>query len=129
MLSKFDRKVMEIVAVDVRYDIAAYRFIANAVTFSCKRLQVHRHVTALELLEGTREFAIQEFGVMASAVLCEWGLRSAHDVGQVVYLLINAGLLSASPEDHPEDFDIDFELGMPQECDLKTPLPVPQIDC
>lgn len=78
-------------------------FVANAVTFTVGRLPAHRHVSAFELLGGVRDYAREEFGVLAYEVLYEWGIRSASDVGRIVYLLIGSGLLSASKDDAPED--------------------------
>ena len=75
----------------------------------------------MELLKGARELAIKEYGAVARAVLQEFGLRTASDVGKVVYILISVNLLSSSEDDSPEDFDIDFEpvpaLSEPELCD------------
>ena len=80
------------------------------MTFTVSRLQKHRHVSALELLKGAGELAQQEYGAVARQVMQEFGLFRASDVGKVVYLLIGAGLLSASDDDDPEDFNIDFDF-------------------
>ena len=109
-----DQKISEILGREDRYDRAAYGFVAQGVTFTVGRLPAHRHVSALELLYGLRDFAKQEYGPMAPLVLEAWGVKSASDVGRIVYLLIDAKLLSASPEDDPNDFNIDFPLAVPE---------------
>lgn len=106
-------KIANIVRSEPRFAEEAYTFVANAVTFSVNRLPAYRHVSAMELLRGIRDYAREEFGVLACEVLYEWGIRSASDVGRIVYLLIGSGLLSASKDDAPEDFDIEFKLSDP----------------
>jgi uncharacterized repeat protein (TIGR04138 family) len=91
-----------------QYTPESYQFVADSVTYTIGKLHSHRHISALELLEGIREFAFTEFGVVAPQVLDSLGLRCARNVGEVVYLLISVKLLSDSPEDSPEDFNLDF---------------------
>ncbi len=109
-----ERKIAGILSRESRYAAGAYTFVAEAVTFTVGRLSVHRHVSARELLEGIRDYAAGQFGVMAGEVLHEWGIHEATDVGRIVYLMIDAKLLAASEEDSPEDFNIDFDL-VPEE--------------
>ena len=106
---EFENKVALLTERETAYTVDAYRFVAEAVNYTVGKLPSHRHVTALELLKGARELAIKEYGAVARAVLQEFGLKSASDVGKVVYLLISVNLLSSSEDDSPEDFDIDFE--------------------
>jgi len=108
--SEFNAGVARILDEVTLYAPEAYRFVADAVTFTVSKLPSHRHVSAAELLAGARGFAAAEFGAVAGVVLAEWGIRDAADVGRIVYLLIGVGLLSASEEDSPEDFNIPFAL-------------------
>ena len=48
--------------------------------------------------------AHEEFGPLAAPVFEEWGLTRPEDVGEMVFQLIEAGQLSARPEDRREDF-------------------------
>lgn len=124
-----DQKIEEILKHEDRYDRAAYSFVAQGVTFTVGRLPAHRHVSALELLYGLRDFARQEYGAMAPLVLDAWGVRNASDVGRIVYLLIDAKLLSASPDDDPTDFNVEFQLTESEPAPASTPLPpLPHID-
>lgn len=109
MDSEFERKTAILLKQESAYTADAYRFVADAVNYTVDKLPAHRHVSALELLKGARELAIKEYGAVAHEVLHEFGLRTASDVGKVVYLLISVDLLSSSEDDSPEDFDIDFE--------------------
>ena len=110
---EFRQKIALIMAEESRYSPEAYEFVAQAVSFTTGRLEVHRHVTALELLTGMKDYARQEYGVVAAEVLLHWGIHTAADAGRIVYLLIGAKLLSASEEDREEDFDIDFDFTFP----------------
>ncbi len=115
MESEFIRKVALLEAKDPRFTRDAYTFVSEAVSFTVSRLAAHRHVSAAELLDGIRDFAIGRFGAVASAVLAGWGMEKEDDAGAVVYLLIGAGLLRASESDSPDDFKTGLPLfpGLP----------------
>ncbi len=125
---EIETKIDAILKMEPRFARDSYSFVAGAVSFTVGRLAAHRHVSAFELLGGVRDFAREEFGVLSYEVLHEWGIRSASDVGRIVYLLIGSGLLSASPEDSPEDFDIDFSLAEPPAAPAKISQSFPKID-
>ena len=108
MSNDFDKKIRELLKTDSRYAADAYSFVSNAVTFTVSRLPEHRHVNAQELSLGLREFAENQFGVLAPDVLESWGISTASDVGNLVYNLISVSILSASPGDRRSDFDIDL---------------------
>ena len=130
MDSVFEIKIRNLAANDPRYHIEAYRFITDSVSFTVERLSEHRHVTAQELMQGMRDFAVREYGVLAEEVVRSWGIHTASDAGNLVYLLIGAELLSASPGDKRSDFDIDYPPYPPMEQQLQenTVLPLPKID-
>ncbi|MCQ2378691.1 MAG: hypothetical protein MJ016_05710 [Victivallaceae bacterium] len=104
----------ELAATTPRYARDGYDFIVRAVNFTAEKFSRRRHVSARELLGGVRELAESEFGAVFPLVLREWGIATAHDVGFLVYRMIGAGLLCASDEDSPEDFEIDFEFITPR---------------
>ena len=55
-------------------------------------------------MEGMREYALQEFGPIARRVLSEWGITECVDFGNIVFNLVNEGLLGKTDEDSIEDF-------------------------
>ena len=57
-----------------------------------------------ELRARGSRFAREEFGSFAPMVFREWGVRSTEDIGAIVFELVQAGQLSARPEDTPADF-------------------------
>jgi uncharacterized repeat protein (TIGR04138 family) len=82
-----------------------------AVEYTISLLSEPRHVSAAELLGGVRLYAMEEFGPMAKQVFNYWGVASTEDFGNIVYNLIDQGLLSRTEEDRLEDFRgvYDFE--------------------
>ena len=105
MEKEFDRKVALLLDKEPRYASEAYYFVAEAVNFTVSSRKCRGHVSALQLLEGIRKFAGEKFGVAGEAVLNTWGMKTASDAGEVVYLLIGVGLLKASEDDRREDFN------------------------
>lgn len=99
----------------------ACRFVNDAVAYAVSQLSKRRHVTARELSCAARDFAARKYGVMAHAVLAEYGLLTARDLGRFVYLLIDGGILAASPGDDPADFEMELDLAAPPPEDVKSP--------
>lgn len=105
---------------DPRFAYEAYEFVSDAVTFTQDRLGrgdgergddgEDRHVSGAELLRGTCELAIREFGMMASVVFKQWGLRVTDHIGEIVFKLIKVQRLSKSDRDDPADFNDLFDL-------------------
>ena len=109
-----------IVKEDDRYTREAYGFLKEALDFTMdkerKRMgkavsKTQRHVTGQELLEGVREYALEQFGPMAYTVLTSWGLERCEDFGEMVFNLIEYGVFSKNEDDTKEDFAAiyDFE--------------------
>ena len=109
-----------IVKEDDRYTREAYGFLKEALDFTMdkerKRMgkavsKTQRHVTGQELLEGVREYALEQFGPMAYTVLTSWGLERCEDFGEMVFNLIEYGVFSKNEDDTKEDFTAiyDFE--------------------
>jgi uncharacterized repeat protein (TIGR04138 family) len=90
---------------DVRYHERAYLFVLAALEYAQGKLEQRRHLTGGELALACRDFALEQFGLMASTVLAHWGVLRTEDFGQMVFLLIDAGLLARQPSDRIEDFD------------------------
>jgi uncharacterized repeat protein (TIGR04138 family) len=88
----------------VGYDERAYLFVLAGIEFLQGRLDARRHVTGQELAWACRDLALQRFGLVARTVLECWGVRTTADFGEIVYALIDVGLLSAQPGDRVEDF-------------------------
>ncbi len=109
--------ILSIVRKDPRYGPQAYYFIFDALDFTIQRLQKVRHVTGRELLEGIRLYATEHFGFLAKTVLAEWGLTRTQHFGDIVFNLVEAGLLSRTEKDTRADFEdvYDFDEAFEQE--------------
>jgi uncharacterized repeat protein (TIGR04138 family) len=107
----FYEKIEKIVDQDTRYKVAAYAFVMLALNYTLTKLDRPRHVTGKELLQGIREFGIQQYGPMAKTVFNYWGVSTTRDFGEIVFKLVENKLLGKTEEDRIEDFvDVyDFE--------------------
>lgn len=89
---------------DIRYTTEAYLFVHEGLNHTVRKLEKPRHVSGQELLGGMREYALKEYGPVAKRVLSEWGINECVDFGNIVFNLINEGLLGKTDEDCIEDF-------------------------
>jgi len=102
-----------------RFDERAYVFVLAALEFSQQRLEERRHITGRELALACRDLALERYGVMSRLVLEHWGVRSSADLGDVVFTLVDLGLLMSQPTDNRDefigvfDFDQAFEREYP----------------
>lgn len=106
----FDEVVERIVERDPRYTAEAYGLLREALDYT--QQQIHkksrgkvRHVTGQELLDGIREYVLQQFGPMSITVLGEWGIRNTRDIGEVVFNMVEHRLLAKTEEDSLADFE------------------------
>lgn len=105
MSSEKTESILQIVRKDGRYSPQAYYFIFDALDYTIQRMRKVRHVTGKELLDGIRAYATANFGFLARTVLAEWGIVSTRDFGEIVFNLVEAGLLSRTDRDTREDFE------------------------
>ncbi|HEX3627394.1 MAG TPA: Minf_1886 family protein [Verrucomicrobiae bacterium] len=111
----FDLKVDQIVARDLRYRREAYAFVREALDFTQKLIsrenqQKIRHITGQELLDGIRQFALKEYGPMAATVLEEWGVKACADFGEIVFNMVDVGLLASTEQDRREHFQNGYDF-------------------
>ncbi|MSR59064.1 MAG: hypothetical protein EXS05_15710 [Planctomycetaceae bacterium] len=96
----------------MRFHPNAYRFLFAALRrtqLSLSRTQADGsehgpHISAHELLEGIRVFALDQFGLMAQSVFRCWGIHATEDFGRMVFELIDRGEMSKTDSDQPADF-------------------------
>lgn len=105
----FEEALKQIMVADPRYDDNAYHFVRESLDFTVKMLSKPvegpgRHVAGEELLEGIRQYALQEFGPIAKTVLNRWGVQSTQDFGEIVFSLVEHGILGKTDEDSKSDF-------------------------
>lgn len=88
-----------------RYDERAFLFMLASIEYLQTRLPERRHVTGPELTLACRDFALEQYGLLARTVLEHWGVRGTEDFGRIVFTLVEVGLLVTQPGDKVEDFD------------------------
>jgi uncharacterized repeat protein (TIGR04138 family) len=104
---------------DARFHEHAYLFVLASLEFYQSRLPERRHIDGRELALAVRDLALERFGVTARLVLEYWGVRSTADMGDMVFNLVDLGLLMSQPSDSRldfagvYDFDAAFEQAYP----------------
>jgi uncharacterized repeat protein (TIGR04138 family) len=93
-----------------QYHERAYLFVLATIEFLQTRLEVRRHVTGPELAWACRDFARQQFGLLAPVVLSHWGITRTEDIGRIVFTLVEVGLLVTQPGDSESDFEGVFQF-------------------
>lgn len=114
-----------ILAREPRFSESAYLFVLSALEFCQTRLPERRHITGRELALGCRDLALDRYGVMARLVLEHWGVRSTADIGDVVFTLVDLGMLISQPTDTRDEFLAVFEFE--QVFDDEYPWPTGQV--
>lgn len=106
----FEEALDIIHAKDPRYDKDAYLFVREALDFTQKNIGRDtrgrvRHVTGQELVQGIKDYALQQFGPMALTVFDQWGVRNCQDFGEIVFNMVDFGLLAKTEKDSRIDFE------------------------
>ncbi|MBM4091662.1 MAG: hypothetical protein FJ276_19875, partial [Planctomycetes bacterium] len=98
-MSGAQHPIFELLQRDTRYKLEAYQFVRDALAYAQDELGMGRkvqlsegeepppdaHLTGQELCCAIRQYALDQFGLMAKVVLSRWGVRSTGDFGEIVY--------------------------------------------
>lgn len=100
---------------DPRYDKGAYYFVRHGLDHTLKRLKddaerQSNHVCGQELLSGIREYALEQYGPMAHTLLQHWGIHKCDDFGEIVFNLVEFGVLGKTENDRREDFSGGYDF-------------------
>jgi uncharacterized repeat protein (TIGR04138 family) len=81
------------------------------------RFHEPRHISGEELAHGVRDLALDQYGPMARTVLGHWGIHGTEDLGEIVFAMVECGVLVKQEEDRKEDFQglFDFEEAFERE--------------
>lgn len=112
------KKIQKIVEKDCRFSVESYQFIFEALDFTAYKLgkkynsslEEERHVTGQELSEGIKQFALAKFGFMARIVFEQWGITKSEDFGEIVFNLVESGLMGKTKTDSIDDFKNLFDF-------------------
>lgn len=112
----FEDALAQILKKDQRYHREAYLFVREALDFTQKLVVKEnrgqlRHVSGQELLDGIRQFAVAQYGPMTMMLFSEWGVHNCRDFGEIVFNMVEIGLLAKTEKDDRADFEngYDFE--------------------
>lgn len=105
-------------AARTRYPLDAYHFVRRGLDYTVHRAhpqpekltEQERHVSGQDLSIGLRDFALQQYGHMAATVLRRWRITRTEDFGNIVFAMVEAGLMQATEQDSIRDFDCVFDL-------------------
>lgn len=106
------------------YPIEAFQFVQQGLGHTVERVEQYgglagegRHVSGQQLCMGLRDFAIQQYGLLAPVVLRRWNVLRTDDFGRIVFAMIEHGLMSKTDEDQLDDFRgvYDFEEAFARE--------------
>jgi uncharacterized repeat protein (TIGR04138 family) len=115
--------IKRLAAQNPRYRKEGFYYVANAVETAHRKIEEKenqkRHITGKELIDEIIDRALEEFGYMARTVFAEWGITRTDDIGEIVFIMVENGVLSAREEDSLDDFKgvYDFETVFEKEYD------------
>ena len=106
------KKLQSVVSKDRRYSMQSYQFVFEALDYTASKLgkkynssmEEERHVTGQELSEGVKQYAMKKFGYMTRIVLEQWGITKSGDFGEIVFNLVDSGLMGKTETDSLDDF-------------------------
>lgn len=116
----------QLVNQDPRYPVEAYWFVREALAYAadsmelgaCNRVDTEpcndeatrlasreRHLTGQQLCEAIRQYSLSQFGYMAKVVLKNWNIDSTACFGDIVYNMIDVGIMKKSDQDERSHFE------------------------
>ncbi len=107
--SEYQQTIRTIRMQDPRYHEDAYWFVREGLEYTVKELKktpegsLH-HIRGHELLQGIRCYAIEQFGPVSLSVLRKWGVNKCEDFGEIVFNMVDFGLLGKTEQDDRSDF-------------------------
>ena len=102
-----------------RYPLDAFVFVQRGLDFTVR--QVHgepdpdadpstRHIDGEVLCRGLRDYALEQYGLLARVVLSRWGIHGCEDFGHIVFAMVDAGLMQKTQGDSIRDFQDVFDF-------------------
>lgn len=113
------KPLKEIVAETI-YPVDAFQFVRRGLEYTVHKAHDHpelldeeeRHVDGGQLTMGLIQYAMHQYGMLARTVLKRWNINRSEDFGEIVFAMVNGGIMQATENDRIEDFInvIDFSV-------------------
>lgn len=112
-------------ANSTRYPVDAFIFVQRGLDYTVTRIhgetedddayededfESSRHVSGQDLCLGLRDFALKEYGLLARTVLRRWTVTSCRDFGEIVFAMVDGGLMRKTEHDSIHDFQDVFDF-------------------
>ena len=124
---ELDELLKELDVENGRYSADAYRIVLRTVAVAATRRNHTRgeHVPPAEFIRILLRIVTERYGVYARGLLREWGIESARDIGIIVHLLADKGMLAVSEEDTLDAFEkaLDLRAEMDKPFVVSKPFP------
>ncbi len=125
-----EKKTLQQLADNVGlYPPEAYDFIQQGLSHTVQKIhgtltapKVNRHVSGQDLCVGLREYAMQQWGLLARSVLERWNITATVDFGRIVFALIEFGHMQKQDEDTLDDFRDVYDFHRAFEADYRIPV-------
>ncbi len=114
MTEDVQKSMDEVIRQDGRYPMEAFAFLHDGLSYAVddayggdnpgEDAGDTRHVTGPQLCGALRDLAKIRWGNLARTVLSKWNLTSTLDFGNMVYLLVDSGMMRKTEDDSLEDF-------------------------
>ena len=113
------------VASQTKYPIDAFLFVQRGLDFTVTRLHgkrkafeilaepdddESRHISGQQLCYGLRDYAIEQYGLLAKAVLRRWRITRSEDFGQIVFAMVEGQIMRKTDHDCIDDFNNVFDF-------------------
>lgn len=111
------------VASDAGYPLEAFLFVQRGLDHTVRSIhgeleddaeledtldpqsgQSNRHVSGHDLCYGLRDYAVEEYGLMARSVLRRWRIVTCEDFGRIVFAMVESGMMQKTDDDTIADF-------------------------
>ncbi|MCB9833731.1 MAG: hypothetical protein H6807_14815 [Planctomycetes bacterium] len=98
---------------DRRYRREAYAFTFEAFNYTMeerRREGQEGHIDGRYLCDGIRRYAENCFGYLTRTVFSQWGVTRTEDFGEIVFAMVDAGLMRKRDSDSIADFSNAYDF-------------------
>jgi uncharacterized repeat protein (TIGR04138 family) len=117
------------VAQSTPYAVDAFLFVQRGLDYTVRRTHGEpaaedepgsRHVSGQQLCSGLRDYAVEQYGLLARTVLRHWHVVASEDFGHIVFAMVDAGLMAKTDDDTIRDFAgaLDFSRDFAAELEI-----------